>query len=119
MAKQKKQKNVLSEHVRVYLFSSCAPVAAWIWKCSVFFYLCVAMVLSKLPSSSPEKKCPSSRQKNTLLHPFRLLLSIPRLWWLLIVYMFYCQATICDEYFVEAIKVVVERFKIPEDVGHR
>lgn len=39
------------------------------------------------------------------------------LWWLVIAYMFYAQATICDEYFVQSIKVVVETFKIPEDVA--
>lgn len=38
-------------------------------------------------------------------------------WWLVIAYMFYAQATICDEYFVESIKVMVERFQIPEDVA--
>ncbi|CAD7923613.1 unnamed protein product [Amoebophrya sp. A120] len=38
-------------------------------------------------------------------------------WWLVIAYMFYAQATICDEYFVQSIKVVVETFGIPEDVA--
>lgn len=38
-------------------------------------------------------------------------------WWLVIAYMFYAQATICDEYLVEAIKVIVSRFQIPEDVA--
>ena len=38
-------------------------------------------------------------------------------WWLVIAYMFYAQATICDEYFVQSIKVVVETFQIPEDVA--
>jgi len=39
------------------------------------------------------------------------------LWCLLIVYMFYAQATICDEYFVESIKVVCDVYKIPGDVA--
>lgn len=43
--------------------------------------------------------------------------SLKWLWWFVIVYMFYSQAMICDEYFVESIKVMVERFKIPEDVA--
>ncbi|CAD7929998.1 unnamed protein product [Amoebophrya sp. A25] len=38
-------------------------------------------------------------------------------WWFVIAYMFYAQATICDEYFVQAIKVMVEKFQIPEDVA--
>ena len=32
------------------------------------------------------------------------------LWWLLIIYMFYAQATICDEYFVESIKATASGF---------
>ncbi|KAF4746512.1 hypothetical protein FOZ63_017974, partial [Perkinsus olseni] len=39
------------------------------------------------------------------------------LWWVLIAYMFKAQATICDDYFVESIKVVVARYHIPEDVA--
>jgi len=38
-------------------------------------------------------------------------------WWALVLYMFYAQATVCDEYFVESIKVVVEKYGIPEDVA--
>jgi len=37
--------------------------------------------------------------------------------WPLIFYMFYAQASTCDEYFVAAIKVCVEKFRIPEDVA--
>ncbi|CAD7971830.1 unnamed protein product [Amoebophrya sp. A25] len=39
------------------------------------------------------------------------------LWWVLIAYMFFAQATVCDEWFVPAIEVVCEKYGIPEDVA--
>jgi K+-dependent Na+/Ca+ exchanger-like protein len=38
-------------------------------------------------------------------------------WWVLILYMFYCMAAICDEYLVPAVDKICERFHIPEDVA--
>eukprot|EP00397_Hematodinium_sp_SG-2012_P008193 GEMP01008248.1.p1 GENE.GEMP01008248.1~~GEMP01008248.1.p1 ORF type:complete len:805 (+),score=137.85 GEMP01008248.1:41-2455(+) len=38
-------------------------------------------------------------------------------YWLIIIYMFYAQASVCDHYFVESIKIIVDRYNIPEDVA--
>jgi len=39
------------------------------------------------------------------------------IWWLLIVYMFYVMAIVCDDYLVPTVDVMCERFQIPEDVA--
>ncbi len=39
------------------------------------------------------------------------------LWWVMIAYMFYAQASVCDEYFVESISVCCEKYSILDDVA--
>lgn len=38
-------------------------------------------------------------------------------WWVMVVYLFWAQALVCDEYFVPSIEAACERFNIPEDVA--
>ncbi|CAD7961611.1 unnamed protein product [Amoebophrya sp. A120] len=64
---------------------------------------------------------PSSPIDPSELHPppeFGSFLYFARwFWWVLIAYMFFAQATVCDEWFVPAIEVVCEKYGIPEDVA--
>jgi len=39
------------------------------------------------------------------------------LWWPFGLYLFWAQATVCDEYFVPSVQVCSDTFKIPEDVA--
>jgi Ca2+/Na+ antiporter len=39
------------------------------------------------------------------------------LWWLVVLYCFWAQAEVCDEYFVPTIELMAEKFHIPEDVA--
>ncbi|CAD7922411.1 unnamed protein product [Amoebophrya sp. A120] len=39
------------------------------------------------------------------------------IWWLVVIYIFYAQVSVTDEWLVPAIEVVVEEFDIPEDVA--
>jgi len=41
----------------------------------------------------------------------------PCLWIIAMLYSFYCQAIVCEEYFVPSLNVVIDRFKIPDDVA--
>lgn len=42
---------------------------------------------------------------------------VPCLWICAMFYSFFCQALVCEEYFVPALNVVIDRFKIPDDVA--
>jgi len=38
-------------------------------------------------------------------------------WWILILYMFFIMAVVCDDYLVPAVDIICERWSIPEDVA--
>jgi len=42
---------------------------------------------------------------------------LPCLWWVAVLYFFWAQAEVCDEFFVPTIEVISDQFKIPEDVA--
>merc|ERR1719238_1154851 len=42
---------------------------------------------------------------------------LPCLWWVAVLYFFWAQAEVCDEFFVPTIEVISDRFSIPEDVA--
>merc|ERR1719181_1102839 len=41
----------------------------------------------------------------------------PFAWIAAMLYTFYCQALVCEEFFVPALNVMIDRFKIPDDVA--
>jgi len=67
---------------------------------------------------SAADKCKEANKKDEPTNPGKV--SPPwtaYLWWPFGLYLFWAQATVCDEYFVPSVQVCSDTFKIPEDVA--
>lgn len=63
------------------------------------------------PSPKPHRNH-HGKEKEDLLFPY-----LRYLWWLVVLYFFWAQALVCDEYFVPTIQVIGDTFGIPDDIA--